>query len=73
MTGRSLRPVVALLWLLGMASVQAEPSYVDLWGPAIGSKIPVLEANDQDGKPRTLANLTGEKGLLLIFNRSVDW
>ncbi len=65
--------VVGVLWLLGAAAAHAEPRYVDLWGPAVGSAIPLLEANDQDGNPRTLANLTGEKGLLLIFNRSVDW
>lgn len=65
--------VVGFVVLLSALSAYAEANYVDLWGPAVGSKIPLLEANDQDGKQRTLANLSAEKGLLLIFNRSVDW
>jgi peroxiredoxin len=39
----------------------------------VGATIPLLEAPDQNGKVQTLASLTGEKGLLLAFNRSFDW
>ena len=39
----------------------------------VGAGIPVLEAPDQNGDVQTLATLTGEKGLLLVFNRSFDW
>jgi hypothetical protein len=47
--------------------------YADAWGPAVGSKLPVLEAPDQTGRVRTLEDLTGEQGLLLFLNRSADW
>lgn len=45
------------------------------WAPdyPVGATIPLLEAPDQDGVTRTLDTLTGEKGLLLVFNRSFDW
>ena len=34
---------------------------------------PLLEAPDQNGVVRTLADLSGEQGLLLFLNRSADW
>jgi len=39
----------------------------------LGSHIPVLEAPDQNGQLQTLDTLAGEKGLVLVFNRSFDW
>jgi len=42
-------------------------------GPAIGDRLPVLEAVDQDGRPRTFESLRGPKGLVLLFFRSADW
>ena len=51
----------------------ADPSYADSWGPEVGAMAPLLEANDQDGTPQTLETLTRPHGLLLVFNRSVDW
>ena len=47
--------------------------YAAQWGPAIGSRLPVLEAYDQAGNLRTLENLAGEQGLLLLLSRSADW
>ncbi|TDJ31664.1 MAG: hypothetical protein E2O61_15375 [Gammaproteobacteria bacterium] len=47
--------------------------YRDDWGPAIGVTLPPLEANDHTGTPRNLANLAGERGLLLLLSRSADW
>ena len=46
-----------------------------VWAPDFpeGSSIPVLEAPDQNGNIQTLVTLTGEKGLILFFLRSVDW
>lgn len=35
--------------------------------PAEGDKIPAFTAHDQDAKPRTFADLTGPKGLVLYF------
>ena len=42
-------------------------------GPAVGTKIPALQAIDQDGKPRDFQSLRGPKGLVLVFARSADW
>ncbi len=42
-------------------------------GPEIGAKIPDFEARDQNGKLRTLADLTGPEGLMLLFYRTADW
>ena len=42
-------------------------------GPEVGQKIPAFSAVDQTGKIRNFDSLTGPKGLVLFFNRSVDW
>lgn len=42
-------------------------------GPAIGEKVPPFELADQYGHKRTLRDLTGSSGLLLVFSRSADW
>lgn len=42
-------------------------------GPAIGAKVPDFTLADQNGKRRTLKELSGPKGLLLVFQRSADW
>ena len=47
--------------------------YADKWGPEVGSSSPVLDAPDHRGTIQRLSTLAGENGLLLIFNRSVDW
>ena len=51
----------------------ADSDYAAGWGPGIGTKAPLLAANDQAGNPQTLDSLKGSKGLLFVFNRSVDW
>jgi peroxiredoxin len=35
--------------------------------------VPAFSAVDQTGKVRTLADLTGPKGFMLVFFRSADW
>ena len=47
--------------------------YADRWGPEVGSSSPILDAPDHVGTTQRLSTLAGENGLLLIFNRSVDW
>lgn len=51
----------------------AADDYSAGWGPEIGEPMPLLAAMDHSGAARNLANLSGEHGLLLFFNRSVDW
>jgi hypothetical protein len=42
-------------------------------GPAVGEKIPVFRAVDQTGTIQSFDSLKGPEGLVLFFNRSVDW
>lgn len=42
-------------------------------GPEVGQKIPAFSAMDQTGRIRNFDSLKGPKGLVLFFNRSVDW
>jgi peroxiredoxin len=57
---------------LAGSPVGANPDF-DL-GPAVNAKAPDIGTPpDQSGKPRALASLMGEKGLVLFFFRSADW
>jgi peroxiredoxin len=49
------------------------PSFAERYGPSLGAAAPSFTAVDQSGKPRSLPNLTGPKGLWLFFLRSADW
>ena len=42
-------------------------------GPEIGAKVPDFTLPDQSGRERSLHDLTGPNGLLLVFSRSADW
>ncbi len=42
-------------------------------GPAIGEKVPEFTLLDQSGRNRSLHDLTGPNGLLLVFSRSANW
>ncbi len=42
-------------------------------GPEPGERIPDFSLPDQEGRQRSVANLTGPNGLLLVFHRSADW
>jgi hypothetical protein len=42
-------------------------------GPAIGEKVPEFTLPDQTGRSRSLHDLAGPDGLLLVFSRSADW
>jgi hypothetical protein len=63
--------VAAVGSLAGLNVLAAD--YAQSWGPAVGSRLPLLEAPDQAGRLRTLENLSGEQGLLLFLSRSADW
>lgn len=64
--------IMTLCALVAVPAIAAE-SYVDVWGPAVGSELPLLDAEDQSGAPQDLASLTGRQGLLLFLVRSADW
>lgn len=42
-------------------------------GPDRGERIPEFALPDQSGAIRTLKDLAGPNGLLLVFHRSADW
>jgi hypothetical protein len=42
-------------------------------GPEPGERIPEFALRDQDGRLRTLADLSGPNGLFLVFHRSAEW
>ncbi len=42
-------------------------------GPEIGQRVPDFALTDQHGQSRTLNELMGPNGLLLVFSRSADW
>ncbi len=65
----------AVLLALGLAlslPAQANPDFE--LGPATGSVAPTIGMPmDQTGKPRNLASLMGDKGVVLFFFRSAAW
>jgi peroxiredoxin len=65
----SVAVFAALIFTAFAVSASAE----DL-GPPVATKAPDIGTRlDQTGKPRTLADLMGRNGLVLMFNRSADW
>jgi hypothetical protein len=42
-------------------------------GPEVGAKIRAFSLTDQNGKTRTLGDIAGPKGAMLVFFRSADW
>ncbi|MBU13756.1 MAG: hypothetical protein CMQ14_01550 [Gammaproteobacteria bacterium] len=69
LTGRSLLALV----LLAVFQVSFAQDYV--WAPdfPVGSAMPEIGAEDQNGELRSLDDLTGENGMLFMLSRSFDW
>lgn len=42
-------------------------------GPEPGERIPAFSLPDQSGQARSVPDLSGPNGLLLVFHRSADW
>jgi len=55
-----------------LTRAQALPD-VQALGPRVGERVPDFSLTDQQGRTRTLASLSGPKGLMLVFYRSADW
>ena len=69
---RIISAVIAMLFLTA-ATASAQDFPEDL-GPEIGAQLPhALDLEDQSGAVRDLEGLSGENGLVLLFNRSLDW
>tara|TARA_R110000824_G_scaffold279180_1_gene467367 strand:- start:2876 stop:3454 length:579 start_codon:yes stop_codon:yes gene_type:complete len=74
LTNRIKPFILALVFIYSSISIAALAQEF-IWAPDFpeGSKIPVLEAPDQNGLEQNLASLAGDKGLMLFFSRSFDW
>lgn len=68
--------VLALSVALVMpVAAQADSPYDKLdKGPKVGAAIPQpFEAQDQNGTTQNFASLSGKRGLVLLFSRSLSW
>jgi hypothetical protein len=83
---KDLAEKAAIMWEFGRLRAAGLPIPADLQakhvnatnegyatGPDLGERIPNFALADQDGVSRSLTNLTGPSGLLLVFYRSADW
>ena len=71
-----LKPISLLcsgLLAFATLNVTADSNYADVWGPSVGSIAPMLQGSNHSGTTLGFADLKGPKGLLFVFNRSVDW
>ena len=67
-----MRRVACAATLLG-ASLALASDYAERWGPSTGDPIPAGEFVSHTGEIRTFLDLMGDKGLLILFNRSANW
>lgn len=58
---------------LAVAMPLSADDYSAGWGPAVGAQMPPIAAPDQAGIEHSLADLSGDQGLLLFLSRSADW
>ena len=66
--------ILALASTAGSQAVEPGAALtIEKRGPPLGSKAPEIRLHDQSGGEQTLATLTGENGLVLLFVRSADW
>ena len=67
--------LVGVLLAMPLAAQAAGNDYDKLGkGPKIGTTIPQpLAATDHAGKVRDFASLKGQRGLVLLFSRSLSW
>lgn len=70
----TLRVAGAFAWLVCIGAFLAGAASAEDLGPPVGLKAPDVGTRpDQTGKPRTLPDLMGKNGLVLMFFRSADW
>ena len=55
------------------AALEAASDTAETLGPSIGSPMPDFRLLDAHGQPQTLADIAGENGTVIYFNRSLDW
>lgn len=65
--------LVTALAMLAAPLGLAAPALAYNIGPAVGSKMPALAATVAGGKIASVPQLSGQKGLVLVFFRSAKW
>ena len=65
--------IVPYVLSLLAASLALGSDYSDEWGPPAGTQLPAGGFTSHIGETRTFTGLMGDKGLLILFNRSADW
>ena len=74
---RPHQPAAFVLLLLLIVTAQGqsprEPIDVDALGPQVGEELPDFSLPDQQGVVRTLDDIMGPRGALILFHRSADW
>jgi len=73
-TGTGL-PGRSLLALVLLAVFQVSLAHDYVWAPdfPVGSALPEIAAEDQNGELRRFDDLKGENGMLFMLSRSFDW
>lgn len=72
----SVRTPVSILLTAGLFGFSLNALAQDfVWAPdfPVGSTLPEISAQDQDGVVRTFDELVGENGMLFMLSRSFDW
>ncbi len=64
---------IILLTILVSTTVVAKSPKVINAGVQLNSKVPEIFVTDINGNPKTIKQLSGAKGLILVFFRSADW
>lgn len=67
-----MRPFLAALAVALVLPAAALAAAFDV-GPAVGQKVPALQASTTDGAATSVRQLSGSKGLVLVFFRSAKW
>ena len=66
-----MKVLYVLCFLFGSLAFGSD--YGDAWGPAVGTQIPAGEFASHGGETRSFSDLMGDRGLLILFNRSASW
>ncbi len=58
---------------IDVATESRTPIDVASLGPQVGEQVPDFSLPDQSGQVRTLDDILGPRGALVLFHRSADW
>ena len=64
---------MSILLLLVVSNTSLAQDYVFAPDFPVGSSVPEISAQDQNGNVRDFDELVGEKGMLFMMSRSFDW